>query len=66
MKIIKTHAATGSSGNGFGTHRAVWAVKDRADIRVWRENGFWKAFSDGRKYVATSRQELEFVLALAG
>lgn len=64
MKIIKLHAATCSAGNGFGAHRAAWAVQGRADIRIWRECGFWKAFSDGRKHVATSQRELEAMLAV--
>lgn len=63
MKIIKTHAATTGAGSGYGFGaRAIWAVKGRADIRVWRDSGFWIAFADGRKLVATSRKELESML----
>ncbi|CAB4197180.1 hypothetical protein UFOVP1304_54 [uncultured Caudovirales phage] len=70
MKIIKTHAATGSAGNGFGAHAACWGVADRSDIRVFRETGLWKAIvnhCDRReKFVATSRKELELKLAGIG
>lgn len=68
MKIIKTHAATGSAGNGFGAHKACWAVEGRMDIRVYREIGLWFASmpqGDGTrmKFCAESRRELQAQLA---
>jgi hypothetical protein len=63
MKIIKTHAATGSAGNGFGRHAACWGVPRRPDIRVRREAGLWIAtVNRGQKFVAESRSQLETML----
>ena len=67
MKIIKTHAATGSAGNGVGAHKACWAVEGRMDIRVYREIGLWFAIipQDDRrlKFCAETRSELQAQLA---
>lgn len=65
MKIEKTRASAWR-GNGCGHSGASWGVVGRADIRILRECGFWKAYVGARKFVECSRVDLENTLMHEG